>query len=289
MLIGGEGAYEKIPLVLACWMEKGHNLFVSILSTSLVLILILFSACSRPHHPSAVVVFAAGGARPAIDELCGAFGRQSSITIETIYGGGGEVLSKMILAKSGDIYVAPEQRFMETAMEKQAIDPTTIQTVAYMVPVIAVKKGNPRGIGALADLAKEDVRVAITRPETTLLGRYAPDIFRRACLEEAIMPHVVTYASDPNNLLTMLMLGQVDAGIIWHFYGTMASDKIETIFIAPRQLTGIGKMQVAVSAYSSDAKRARQFVDFARSAEGKAIFKRCGYIVDAEEVKRYWH
>jgi molybdate transport system substrate-binding protein len=195
----------------------------------------------------------------------------------------------MMLAKSGDIYVAPEQRFMETAIEKQAIDPATIQTVAYTAPVIAVKKGNPKGISGLADLAKEDVRVAITRPETTLLGQYAPEIFRRARLEEAIMENVVTYASDPNNLLTMLVLGQVDAGIIWHFYGTLASDKIEVVFLDPGQLTGIGKIQVAVSAYTSDEKRARQFVDFARSAEGKAIFKQCGYIVDAEEVKRYWH
>jgi molybdate transport system substrate-binding protein len=268
--------------------EKGRNRSLSIICTSLVLGLILFSACSRSGTPSTVVVFAAGGARPAIDELCRVFEGQSSITVETIYGGGGEVLSKMMLAKSGDIYVAPEQRFMETAIAKQAVDPATIQTVAYMVPVIAVKKGNPKGIGALADLANEGVRVAITRPETTLLGRYAPEIFRRAGLEEAVMQNVVTYASDPNNLLTMLMLGQVDAGIIWHIYGTMASDKIEVIFIDPGQLTGIGKMQIAVSAYSSDVQRARQFVDFARSAEGKAIFKRCGYFVDAEEVKRYW-
>jgi molybdate transport system substrate-binding protein len=267
---------------------KDSNRFVSILSISLVLGLILFSACSHSDMTHPLVVFAAGGARPAIDELCRVFEGQSSITVETIYGGGGEVLSKMMLAKSGDIYVAPEQRFMETAIAKQAVDPATIQTVAYMVPVIAVKKGNPKGIGALADLANEGVRVAITRPETTLLGRYAPEIFRRAGLEEAVMQNVVTYASDPNNLLTMLMLGQVDAGIIWHFYGTMASDKIEVIFIDPGQLTGIGKMQIAVSAYSSDVQRARQFVDFARSAEGKAIFKRCGYFVDAEEVKRYW-
>ena len=275
--------------MFACWMGKERKRFVSIISASLVLGLMLFSACSRSETPSRVVVFATGGARPAIDELCGAFEGQSSITIETIYGGGGEVLSKMMLAKSGDIYVAPEQRFMEAAIEKQAIDPATIYTVAYMVPVIAVKKGNPKGIGALADLANEGVRVAITRPETTLLGQYAPEIFRTAGLEEAIMQNVVTYASDPNNLLTMLMLGQIDACIIWQFYGTMASDKIEAIFIDPGQLTGIGKMQIAVSAYSSDSKRARQFVDFARSAEGKAIFKRCGYIVDAEEVKRYWH
>jgi molybdate transport system substrate-binding protein len=268
---------------------KDSNRFVLILLASLVLSLISFSACSHSDTTHPLVVFAAGGARPAIDELCRGFEGRHSLMAETIYGGGGEVLSKMMLAKSGDIYVAPEQRFMETAIAKQAIDPATIHTVAYMVPVIAVKKGNPKGIGALADLANEGVRVAITRPETTLLGRYAPEIFRRAGLEEAIMQNVVTYASDPNNLLTMLMLGQVDAGIIWHFYGTMASDKIEAIFIDPNQLTGIGKMQIAVSAYTSDAQRARQFVDFARSAEGKAIFKRCGYIVDAEEVKRYWH
>jgi molybdate transport system substrate-binding protein len=289
MLIGGEGAYEKMLLVLACWMEKGHNRFVSILTASLVLILILFSACSRPYTPSPVVVFAAGGTRPAIDELCRGFEEQYSLTVETIYGGGGEVLSKMMLAKSGDIYVAPEQRFMETAMEKKVIDPATIRTVAYLVPVIAVKKGNPKGIYTLADLANEGVRVAITRPETTLLGQYAPEIFRTAGLEEAIMQHVVTYASDPNNLLTMLMMGQVDAGIIWHFYGTMASDKIEAIFIDPGQLTGIGKMQIAITTYSSNTQRARQFVDFAKSAAGKATFKRCGYIVDAEEVKQYWH
>ncbi len=248
----------------------------------------LFAACSRSDRAHTLVVFAAGGAWPAIDAICQGFEGQYSLTAETVYGGGGEILAKMMLAKSGDIYVAPEQRFMETAIEKKAIDPATIQTVAYLVPVIAVKRGNPKGIHSLADLAKQGVRLAITRPETTLLGEYAPEIFRTAGLEEAIMHNVATYASDPNNLLTMLMMGQVDAGIIWQFYGTMASDKIETIFIAPGQLTGIGKMQIAVSAYSSDAKRAGGFVDFATSPAGKAIFKRCGYIVDAEEVKSYW-
>jgi molybdate transport system substrate-binding protein len=195
----------------------------------------------------------------------------------------------MMLAKQGDVYIAPEQRFMETAQANSAIDPATIQTVAYLVPVIAVKQGNPKGIRSLADLSNQGIRLAITRPETTLLGRYAPEIFRKAGLEEAIKPHVVTYASDPNNLLTMLIMGQVDAGIIWHFYGITASGKIETIFMAPGQLTGIGKMQIAVSAYSTDAKRARQFVHFATSPAGKEIFKQCGYIVEAEEVKQYWH
>ena len=261
----------------------------SILSASLVLSLTLFSACSRSDQTHTLIVFAAGGGKPAIDEICWGFEGQYRIPVEASYGGGGEILSKMMLAKHGDIYVAPEQRCMETAIAKKAIDPVTIQTVAYLVPVIAVKQGNPKGVRSLADLADQGMRVAITRPETTLLGEYVPEIFRKAGLEEAIMHNVVTYAADPNNLLTMLTMGQVDAGIIWHIYGTMASDRIETIFLSPGQLTGIGKMQIAVSAYSSEKKQALGFVHFAASPAGKTIFKQCGYIVEAEEVKRYWH
>jgi len=86
----------------------------------------------------------------------------------------------------------------------------------------------------------------------------------------------------------MLIMEQVDAGIIWHFYQTLAADKIETIWLSPEQLTGIGEMQVAVSAYSRNRKSAQRFVNFLTSAEGRAVFKKHGYIVDAEEVKKYW-
>ena len=158
-----------------------------------------------------------------------------------------------------------------------------------MVPVIGVKKGNPKQIISLTDLAKRGIRLAVTRPETTLLGKYAPEIFQKAGLGEAITKNISTYASDPNNLLTMLIMGQIDAGIIWHFYQTLAPDKIETIFLAAEQLTGIGEMQIAISAYSNNKEVAERFVDFAVSSESKAIFEKYGYIVNTEEVERYWH
>ena len=69
----------------------------------------------------------------------------------------------------------------------------------------------------------------------------------------------------------------------------VAPEQIEVIFLSPEQLTGIGEMQVAVSAYSHDRKAAQCFVDFITSANDKAVFKKLGYLVDAEEVKKYWH
>jgi molybdate transport system substrate-binding protein len=266
---------------------KQHKAFVPIFLALLALIVNLGTSCST--SPSTLSVFAAAGAKPALDEICQRFGEKYRTKVEISYGGGGEVLNQMVLSRSGDVYVAPEQRFMETAKEKQAIDSETIKSVAYMIPVIAVPKGNPKNIQTLADLARPGVRVAITRPETTLLGKYAPEIFQKAGLTEAIDQNIVTQAARPDNLLTMLVMGQVDAGILWHFYQVQAPDQIENIYLLPEQLTGIGEMQAAVSAYCRDKGSAQRFIDFITSAEGQAVFRKLGYLIDAEEVSKYWH
>lgn len=246
----------------------------------------LYSSCSSAE--SRLSVFAAAGAKPAVDKVCLEFERQYGNVIEVSYGGGGEMLANMIMSESGDIYIAPEQGFMEAAREKKAILPETIKSVAYMIPVIAVQKGNPEHIVTLADLARPGIRVAITRPETTLLGKYAPEIFSKAGLAEAIEKNIVTQAVRPDSLLTMLIMKQVDAGITWHFYQVQAPDEIEIIYLSPQQLTGIGEMQAAVSSYTGNKKAAQQFVDFMISTDSKAIFRSLGYIVDPEEVKGYW-
>ncbi|MBI5574067.1 MAG: extracellular solute-binding protein [Elusimicrobia bacterium] len=251
-------------------------------------LLILIFICSCSKSAIKLRVFAAAGAKPAIDECSRMFEEKSGIKIEIDYGGGGEILSKMMIAESGDIYIAPEQRFMTSAKNKGVVEPETIRVLSYMIPVIAVKKGNPKNIHTLVDLTKSGIRVVITRPETTLLGKYAPEIFRKAGIKNAIKKNIITYAARPDAIIMMLSTEHVDAGIIWHFYQTMAPDKIETIFLSAEQLTGIGEMQIAASKYSRNKKLARRFVDFAASSAGKTIFKKHGYIVDTADLKKYW-
>jgi len=40
----------------------------------------------------------------------------------------------------------------------------------------------------------------------------------------------------------MLILDQVDAGIIWHFYQALVPDKVAIVYLSPQQITGVGKM-----------------------------------------------
>lgn len=237
---------------------------------------------------AALSIFSGAGAKPAMDEVCYKFETQCGSEVKINYAGAGEALSQMMLSKSGDLYIAPEQRFMERGKEQQVIDSQTIKTLAYMIPVVGVKKGNPKNITTIAALARPGIRVGITRPETTLLGRYALEIFQKADLANEIEKNITTQTARPDQLLTMLILDQVDAGIMWHFYQTLGPDKIEIIYLSPHQITGVGKMQIALSVFSKDRKSAQKFIDFATSSEGKAIFQKHGYIVDAERVKKYY-
>ena len=156
-----------------------------------------------------------------------------------------------------------------------------------MIPVIVVARNNPKNICTIADLAKDGLAVAITRPETTLLGRLAPEIFEKAGLLKEIENNIVAYASDPNNLMYFVTTGNVDAGIIWHFYQTY-TDELKIIFIAPEQLTGIGEMKAAVTAYSHNPAESAEFLHFLVSEQGKSIFEQHGYITDEREVSQYW-
>ncbi|MBN1190369.1 MAG: molybdate ABC transporter substrate-binding protein [Dehalococcoidales bacterium] len=236
-----------------------------------------------------LLVFAAGGTKIAIDEAAGLFEQEYGVKVTINYGGGGEVLSNMIIAKKGDVYIAPEQRFMDSARTRGAIDSEgEAACLAYMIPVIGVREGNPLGIQSLSDLAKSGTRIAMGNPETTALGIITPEVLQKASLYEEVKGNIVTNAPQVNSIITMLKMNQVDTGFIWHYFDTTSTKDIDIVWIPPEYVTGIGIIQAAISTYSSDPEKAAEFVDFLTSPQVKEVFKNNGYIVDRQEADKYW-
>lgn len=263
-----------------------HSIIKIIIFTGFTLLVATLLACTP--GTAGLSVFAAAGAKLPLDEICHQYEMKTNDVIDISYSGGGESLNQMVLTGSGDIYLAPEQYFMDAAESQQAILGNTRQTIAHMIPVIATAEGNPQNIRSLSDLAAPGIRIGVTRAETTLLGRYTPEIFEKAGLSQEISRNILTEVGRPDNLLTLLMMNQIDACITWHFYGLQAPDDMDILFLPPEQLTGIGEMQVAVSAYCQDQPSAEAFINFLTSPEGQAIFKDFGYITNAEEAGKYW-
>jgi molybdate transport system substrate-binding protein len=244
---------------------------------------------SSPVYAQELLVFAAAGTKPAIDEASKLFEQKYGTKISVNYGGGGEVLSSMVIAKKGDIYIAPEQKFMNSALKQGAVGANAaVNSLAYMIPVIGVKKGNPQNIQNLADFAKPGIKVVMGNPETTALGIIGPEILQKAALYDSIKGNIVTNAPQVTAIITMLKMSQVDTGFIWHYFGVTSASDVEAIWIPREYVTGIGEIQAAVSSFSQESVTAQKFVDWLVSTDGKEIFKKNGYIVDQQEAAKYW-
>ena len=88
------------------------------------------------------MVFAGAASIPPLDEAAEAFKKQTGIQVYCTYGGSGTVLSQMELSKTGDLYIPGSPDYIPKAERKQVTDPGSTRIIAYLVPVIAVQKGN---------------------------------------------------------------------------------------------------------------------------------------------------
>jgi len=275
-------------------IKKSLSIILSVLVCVVLLTTVL--GCSNPSQVSSspassgeLLVFAAGGTKAPIDASAAAFEQKYGTKITINYGGGGEILSNMVISKKGDVFIAPEQRFMNSAKKQGAVGTSATPTIlAYMIPVIGVQKGNPLNIQSLADLGKEGVKIAMGNPETTLLGEVIPKILQKAGVYDNVNPNIVTNVPQVNTIITNLKTKQLDAGFIWHYFSVTNASDVDIIWIPAEYITGIGEIQAAVTTYSKDSGTAQQFINFLKSGDGQAIFKKNGYIVDKNEANKYW-
>ena len=91
--------------------------------------------------------------------------------------GSGVLLAQMSLAGRGDIYIPGDQFFMKQAVDGAFI--TKQVDAAWWVPVIGVRKGNPKKIASLADLARADIKVGLGEAKSCAIGRASAAMLER--------------------------------------------------------------------------------------------------------------
>ena len=106
--------------------------------------------------PKILKLYCAAGVQKPADELVGLFkARHADVQFEVVYQGSGTLLAQIALSKSGDLYIAGDEVFMDQAREQGLI--VRAQRMAVFTPVLAVPKGNARQIGSFQDLTREGV------------------------------------------------------------------------------------------------------------------------------------
>jgi molybdenum ABC transporter molybdate-binding protein len=185
---------------------------------ALALLLVWRPARIGPPVPGAppLLMYCAAGVRVPVEAVARRYQQEYGVEVQLQFGGANTLLTQIEVSKLGDLYLAGEAGYVESAREKGLV--REILPVAHMRPVIAVRRGNKKGVHGLPDLMREDVRVALVNPEAGALGKVVRRVLEPygvwGRLHENVLERGV-YKPNVNDVANDVKLGSVDAGVVW--------------------------------------------------------------------------
>lgn len=234
----------------------------------------LFTFCNRNNPKETIFLYCAAGLKPAVAEIALEYSQKYNVDVQVQYGGSGTLLSNIRVAKRGDLYLAADQSYIQNARDYDLINED--QPVAFLKPVIAAKKGNPKNVTSLQDLLRDDVNVAIANPDAASIGRLTEKMFTNFGLWEKLQKNIKVFKPTVNDVANDIKIGSIDAGIIWDATGNQYPG-IENISLPQFENY---REQVTLAVLKT-AKKPQQALRYLRylSAQDKGLlaFKKFGY------------
>jgi len=220
------------------------------------------------EHPE-LTFFAGSVNRRALAPIIKAFEQREGATVNTVYNGCGILTGQMKAMKrdqaSGfpDTYMACDVYYMNTVKDwfedRVEVSDTDI--------VIAVVKGNPKGIHGLNDLLKPGIRVVIGQPDQCTIG-----VLTRRLLESVgvydklIKGNVVSQTSSSAMLVPAITTNSADAVLAYRTDTRAEKDKVDVIPVKSDLAKAIQPFGVAKSSQHKYLGR-RLFETIARSRD----------------------
>lgn len=242
-----------------------------------------------------LVVFFAGNQFMVMDDLIAAFKAQhpayQRIFVETLppgilakqIEGGSITIGNMRITHLPDVYAAGKNRIDSMQQHFSRTEVYAYNKLAIMVP-----KGNPKAVKSVQDLAKPNVKIAMPNPAWEGIGRQIVSVYKKLggeALEKKIMQEKV---ADGSTYLTKIhhrespmkiLYQEVDAAPVWYsevVYQSILKHPVELVEI-PKDENIRATYMIAEMKNAPRAKAAKDFVDFMKSDQAKAIYKKYGF------------
>ena len=221
-----------------------------------------------------LLFYCAAGIKPPVAAAAEAYQKEYGVRIQLQYGGSGTLLSNIKVARRGDLYLAADDSYIQTAQDAGLVAEAI--PLAYMRPVIGVRKGNPKNIHSISDLMNDGVKVAVANPDAAAVGKIVRNILQKTGEWAKFEPHVKVFKPTVMEVANDIKIGSVDAGIIWDATANQYPE-IEIVTI-PAFESAQRQISVGVMTSSSNPALALRFARYlGASDKGLLEFSQRGY------------
>jgi molybdenum ABC transporter molybdate-binding protein len=166
---------------------------------------------SAAHEP--LVVYCAAGIKEPVEAVARDYERRYGVPVQLQYGGSQTLLANIEVSHRGDLYLPADDSYVRAAQDKGLIAETI--PLARMRPILAVARGNPRGITSIDALLRPGVRVALANPGAAAVGKLTRDALRRSGHWAELEGRATVSKPTVNDVASAVQVGAADAGFVW--------------------------------------------------------------------------
>lgn len=257
---------------------------------SIAFLAALAAACTAPATSvpgsGTLTVFAAASLTEAFTEL----GRQFEAGhpgLKTVFNfaGSQQLAHQIAQGAPVDVFASANSRQLDAAIESGRIVSGTQKTFVNNRLIVLYPKDNPADLNELKDLARPGLRLVLAAKEVPA-GQYALDFLDKAAADAAyggafkdgVLKNVVSYEENVRSVLSKVVLGEADAGIVYTSdIGQADAGQVGRIDI-PDRLNVLAAYPIAVVADSPHPDLAIAWIEWVLSSQGQAILSQYGFI-----------
>lgn len=232
-----------------------------------------------------LTVFAAASLTDAFTQIGADFEAANADTSVTFNFAGSQQLSQQLTQGApADVFASANAKQLEVAIEGGRVVSGTQEVFVRNRLVVITPADNPGEVTTLQDLTKPGLKLVLAA-EDVPVGGYSRDYLDKAAQDaafgsdykDAVLANVVSYEESVKSVLTKIVLGEADAGIVYTSDITPDdADQVQAIEI-PDELNTIASYPIAIISDSAQPELAQAFVDYVLSAEGQAVLEEYGF------------
>jgi sulfate transport system substrate-binding protein len=248
--------------------------------------------------------------REVYEELIPAFGKTEAgtgVSFEQSYASSGEQSRAVESGLPADIVAFSLEPDVTRLVEAKLVAPDWADDehkgmVSNSVVVLAVRKGNPKGIKGWDDLVRDDIEVITPNPFTSggarwnVMAAYGAKLRQGKTKEEAVeylrklFHNVAVQDKSARESLQTFAGGKGDVLIAYENEAITAQQKGEELDYMIPDETILIENPIAVVSESKSPQQAQAFIDYARSEPAQKVFAEKGYrsiLPDLVDAERY--
>jgi molybdate transport system substrate-binding protein len=232
-----------------------------------------------------VIVFAAASLTDAFSEISTNFRADyAGVTITFNFAGSQQLAQQLAQGAPADVFASANARQMEVAIEEGRVVSGTQHLFVQNRLVVITPADNSAQIHTLHDLAKTEIKLVLAAAEVPV-GAYSLDFLARASAtveygevySQTVIANVVSYEENVRSVLSKVVLGEADAGIVYTSDIALDASQVNRIEI-PDELNTVAAYPIAPIDDAENPALAQLFVDYVLSPDGQSVLADYGFI-----------